>query len=69
MGFLPVLSSTTTTVSTITTAAGSVFDAAIEWVGDVATAIVGQPLLMVFVCLPLVGLGVGLFRRLIHTRG
>ena len=51
----------------ILTAVSTVFTTAIGWVGDVATAIAEQPLLLIFAVLPLVGLGVGLFKRLIHV--
>lgn len=55
------------TVSTILTSIGSVFSEAIGWAGDVGETIVNTPILMVFVAIPLVGLGVGLFRRLINV--
>ena len=43
----------------------SVFTAAIGWVGNVATTIAGQPILLLScVAIPLCGLGVGLFKRL-----
>lgn len=45
----------------------SVFTAAIGWAGTVGETIVGTPILMVFVSIPLVGLGVGLFKRLINV--
>ena len=40
------------------------FTAAIGWVGQTATVVMEQPLLLVFASLSLVGLGVGLFMRL-----
>lgn len=49
------------------TAITSIFTAAIGWVGTVATTIVDEPLLLMFCVIPLVGLGVGLFRRLLHV--
>ena len=55
------------TVSTVTTAVGSVFSAAVDWVGTVAETIAGEPLLLVFCVIPLIGLGVGLFKRLINV--
>lgn len=51
-------------ISSVTT----VFTAAIGWVGTVADTIVAEPLLMIFAVLPLVGLGVGLFKRLINVQ-
>lgn len=55
------------TVASILTQIGSVFSEAIGWAGDVGETIVSTPLLMVFCSIPLVGLGVGLFRRLINV--
>ena len=52
------------------TAAGDVFTAAIGWVGNVATTITGQPVLLLFcVAVPLCGIGVGMFKRLLSSRG
>lgn len=63
---------------------GTFVGAAIEWMQTFLYSIVGgtvgsgndavtysaQPVLIIFViCLPLVGLGIGLLRRVIHTRG
>lgn len=57
----------TVTIATILENVGSIFTEAIDWVGDVATTVVGNPLLLVFAILPLVGLGVGLFKRLLSV--
>ena len=47
----------------------SVFTAAIGWVGTVASTIAGSPiLLLACVGVPLCGLGVGLFKRLLSAR-
>lgn len=47
----------------------SVFTAAIGWVGSVATTIAGQPILLLScVGVPLCGLGVGLFKRLLSAK-
>ena len=51
----------------ILTSVTSIFTASIGWVGTVATTITSTPILMLFCALPLVGLGVGLFRRLINV--
>ena len=52
------------------TGVGEVFTQAIGWVGDVATTITGTPVLLMFcVAVPLCGLGVGMFKRLLSTRG
>lgn len=58
---------TTVTVASILSSIGTVFETAISWAGTVGNTIVDTPLLMVFVSIPLVGLGVGLFRRLINV--
>lgn len=47
----------------------SVFTAAIGWVGTVASTIAGQPILLLScVGIPLCGLGVGLFKRLLSAK-
>lgn len=46
---------------------GQVFTGAIGWVGDVATTVTDNPILLIFCILPLVGIGVGLFRRLLSV--
>lgn len=51
-------------VATITDAVGDVFDYGMNSVATVATTIVGSPILLIFASLSLVGLGVGLFKRL-----
>lgn len=52
-------------ITSITT----VFTAAIGWVGTVATTIAGQPILLLScVGIPLCGLGVGMFKRLLSAR-
>ena len=53
----------------IISAITSIFTAAIGWVGTVASTIAGQPiLLLACVGVPLCGLGVGLFKRLLSVR-
>lgn len=57
-------------MTALLTAVGEVFTQAISWVGTVATTITGQPVLLLFcVAVPLCGLGVGMFSRLLHSRG
>ena len=52
-------------ITSITT----VFTAAIGWVGTVASTIAEQPILLLScVGVPLCGLGVGMFKRLLSTR-
>ena len=53
----------------IISAISSVFTAAIGWVGTVASTIADEPiLLLACVGIPLCGLGVGLFKRLLSAR-
>lgn len=57
------------TIATLLTSVGSVFTKVIGWVGDVASAIAGEPiLLLACVGIPLCGLGVGMFKRLLSAR-
>lgn len=59
----------TTTAMTMTSlieSITSVFTAAIGWVGTVADTVAGEPLLLLGCILGFVGLGVGLFRRLLN---
>ena len=48
------------------TSVSDIFTAAIGWAGTVGQTVVNTPILLMFVVLPLVGLGVGLFKRLLH---
>ena len=60
---------TATTMGTMISSVGTVFTAAIGWVGDVAATIAGEPiLLLACVGIPLCGLGVGMFKRLLSSR-
>ncbi len=53
----------------IISAITSVFTSAIGWVGTVATTIGEQPILLIScVAIPLCGLGVGMFKRLLSAR-
>ena len=50
-------------------AVSTVFTAAIGWVGSVAATIAEEPiLLLACVGIPLCGLGVGMFKRLLSAR-
>lgn len=51
----------------IVTAIGTVFTGAMEWAGTVATKVTDTPLLLFGVVVGFVGLGVGLFKRLLHV--
>lgn len=45
---------------------GDIVTAAVGWMGDAATAITGNPLALLFILLPLMGVGIGLFKRIIN---
>lgn len=47
--------------------ATQIFTAAIGWVSTVAGTITSTPILTAFAAIPLVGVGVGLFKRLINV--
>ena len=48
---------------------GQIITSAFGWVATVGTTITGSPLLMVFIGVGFVGLGIGLFKRLVRVRG
>ena len=57
------------TIATLLTSVGSVFTKVIGWVGDVASTIAGEPiLLLACVGIPLCGLGIGMLKRLLSAR-
>lgn len=59
----------TVSIATLLASAGDVFDVAIGCVADVAGAIAGNPLLLLgCVGVPLCGIGVGMFKRLLSSR-
>ena len=63
------METTTVTIGTLIGNVTTVFTAAIGWVGDVAETIAGQPiLLLACVGIPLCGLGVGMFKRLLSAK-
>ena len=56
-------------MSTIITAITSLVTGAISWTTSYLTLISGNDVLMLFcICLPLVGLGIGVIRRLVRIR-
>lgn len=58
------------TIATLLTDVGSVFTKVIGWAGDVGEAIVGDPVLLLYcIAVPLCGIGVGMFARLLRSRG
>lgn len=56
----------TVTLASILGNIGSVFTSAMGWAADVGDAVVANPLLLVGVVMGFVGVGVGLFRRLLR---
>lgn len=59
----------TVTIATLLSDVGSVFTAAIGWVGAVAETIADEPiLLLACVGIPLCGLGIGMFKRLLSAK-
>lgn len=57
-------------MESLLTSVGEVFTSVIGWAGTVGTTVVNTPVLLLFcVGVPLCGLGVGFFTRLLHTRG
>lgn len=58
-----------TTIATLMSNVGEVFTSILGWVGDVGSEIVGQPLLLLAcVSLPLAGVGITFFKRLLRSR-
>lgn len=54
-------------METLLTNIGTFFTTAIEWLGDVLTAVVSSPALLVLViAMPVIGFAVGLLARLIR---
>lgn len=53
------------TMTSVLASVGSIFTQALTWAGETASAIAGEPLLLIFTIIPLVGLGIGIFKRLI----
>ena len=56
----------TATIASIISNVGEIFTGAMSWAGTVGETIVGTPILLMFVVIPVVGLGVGLFKRLLN---
>lgn len=53
------------TLATILADVSSVVTQALTWAGSVVTFIQDNPIVMIFVLVPLVGLGIGMVRRMI----
>ncbi|WP_130870365.1 hypothetical protein [Intestinimonas massiliensis (ex Afouda et al. 2020)] len=57
----------TTAMGTLLTTIGEVFTAAVGWVGTVADTIADNPILLIGVVMGFIGVGVGLFRRMLNV--
>ena len=56
------------TLSTILTSVGSFITASVGWMGEFADVITSNALIFIFaVAVPLVGLGIGLLRRMLNA--
>ena len=55
-------------MSSLLSDAGLIVTEALDWVNQVVAVITGNPLLLLFAVLPLVGLGIGLVRRLLNVQ-
>ena len=55
------------TMATVISSITEVFTAAVGWVGKVAETVAAEPLLLIGVVVSFVGLGIGLFSRLLRV--
>ena len=55
------------TMATVLSSISEVFTAAVGWVGTVAETVAGEPLPLNGAVVPFVGLGIGLFSRLLRV--
>lgn len=55
------------TMATLISAITEVFTAAVGWVGTVATTVASNPLLLIGVVIGFIGIGIGLFSRLLRV--
>lgn len=53
------------TLASILTDIGSIVTSAVSWMGSIVTFITSNPLVLMFVVLSVVGLGIGLLRRVL----
>ena len=56
-----------TTISALLENVGHVVTESISWMGDVATAVTGNPLLLFGVVIGFAGIGIGLFKRIFRA--
>lgn len=54
-------------MSAVLDSVSTIFSSAIGWAGTVASTISSTPIMLVFCVVPLVGLGIGIFKRLISV--
>lgn len=59
------MESTAVTLTNILSNVSSVVTSALSWATSVVTFITANPIVMVFVIIPLVGLGIGMVKRMI----
>lgn len=65
-----MISVTEVTVAGILEIVSTLVTSSISWMGDFLAAITASPVLTIFcIAVPLVGLGVGILKRLLGTRG
>lgn len=55
------------TVATFLQNVGTIFTSAIGWVATVGSTVAAEPILLTFCALPLCGIGVGFFKRLMRV--
>lgn len=55
------------TVASFLTNVGTIFTSAIGWVSTVGTTVATEPILLTFCALPLAGIGIGFFKRLMRV--
>lgn len=60
-------STTVMTMETVISTIGTVFDGALGWASTVANTVTGTPLLLFGVVLGFIGIGIGLFKRLLNV--
>ena len=53
-------------MATYLTAIGDIVSSAVTWLQTAASAIASNPLALLFILLPLMGVGIGLFKRIIN---
>lgn len=56
----------TITLASLLTDIGSIVTASVSWLQTAATAIASNPIALLFILLPMLGVGISLFGRIIH---